>query len=284
MATKAPTPPPGRRRATASGSEPPRLLIAALVIMGLAMLLVAIAGAFSSGHAETFQVGNLILEVDGDYAPHRLPANELAPIELEGEGHGRTDDGSLVPVTKEVIADFDKNGTLTTRGIDQCNPRSLQNTTTRQALKKCKSSLVGKGQVSGVVDFPDQKPFAARGPLLIFNGTKKGGDPSVIFHVLADVPLPTTFIVQAAITKSPLPGMGKRVVAKVPPIAGYNGRMTDVVFHIFKKPATGPRYLLARCGNGRFRARVQVTTLAEDLHSVGEKLTVEIVRPCQVAG
>src|ERR1044072_4429593 len=204
MATKAPTPPPGRRRATASGSEPPRLLIAALVIMGLAMLLVAIAGAFSSGHAETFQVGNLILEVDGDYAPPRLPANELAPIELEGEGHGRTDDGSLVPVTKEVIADFDKNGTLTTRGIDQCNPRSLQNTTTRQALKKCKSSLVGKGQVSGGVDFPDQKPFAARGPLLIFNGTKKGGDPSVIFHVLADVALPPTFLVHAALTKSPL--------------------------------------------------------------------------------
>jgi hypothetical protein len=247
------------------------------------MMLVAIAGAFSSSHAETVHLGNLILEVDGDFSPHRLPANELAPISIEGEGHGRTDDGSVLPVAKEVIADFDGNGTLTTQGIAQCDPRRLQNTTTAQALKKCRDSLVGRGKTLGIVDFPDQEPFEAGGPLLIFNGTPKGGNPSVVFHVLANVPLPTTFIVQAAVTKSPISGMGKRVVAKIPPIAGYNGRLTDVEFKVFRKPTTGQRYLLARCANGRFRARVQITTLAEDLHSIGEKLVVQIVRRCQVA-
>ncbi|HSS47369.1 MAG TPA: hypothetical protein VLX28_00350, partial [Thermoanaerobaculia bacterium] len=190
-------------------------------------LVTAVAGVATAA-AETFQVGNLILTVDGDYSPHQLPRHEFAPVGVHGEGHGRTDDGSLPPVVEKVIGDVDANGTLTTRGIAECDPKKLQNTTTKQALKKCGPALVGRGQAQGIIAFPDQEPFIARGPLLGFNGPPDHGRPTVIFHVLADVPLPTTFVVRAVVTDSPLPGMGKRIVVHIPPVAGYNGRLTDV--------------------------------------------------------
>jgi hypothetical protein len=179
-------------------------------------------------------------------------------------------------VADVVTVDFDKNGTLTTKGIAQCDPRKLENTTTNQAKKKCKDALVGTGETRAIVDFPDQDPFDAIGPLLIFNGKPAHGNPVIVFHVLANVPLPTTFVVAAEITKSPKKGFGKRVVTKVPPIAGGNGTLVEFHATIDKKPATGEKYLLAKCANGRFLADVNVTWRGDV-----EPINVQLVRTCK---
>src|ERR1044072_4281978 len=194
----------------------------------LILVAVAAAGLAAVAVAETVHLGNLTLTADGSFKPTRLPKNEFAPIELKTEGSIKTDDGSTPPVADVVTVDFDKNGTLTTKGIAQCDPRKLENTTTNQAKKKCKDALVGTGETRAIVDFPDQDPFDAIGPLLIFNGQPAHGNPVIVFHVLANVPLPTTFVVAAEITKSPKKALGKRVVTKVPPIAGGNGTLVPV--------------------------------------------------------
>ena len=51
------------------------------------------------------------------------------------------------------------------------------------------------------IAFPEQAPFSASGPLLIFNGAPKGGKQVLIFHVHANVPAPTTFVTTAVISK-----------------------------------------------------------------------------------
>jgi len=224
---------------------------------------------------ETIGPPSPMFMLDGSFKPKKLPKKEFAPIQLELSGGITTGDGTTPPVTDVVTLDFDKNGTLTTKGIKTCNPKKLQNTTTKQAKRKCKKAIVGQGKTKAIVDFEDQEPFDAIGPLVIFNGTKKGGKPTIVFHVLANVPLPTTFVVQSKVVKSPKKGFGKRVVIKVPPIAGGNGTMVSFNAKINKKPATGKKYLLAKCANGRFIADAHV-----ELRD-GHEFDVSLVRPCR---
>jgi hypothetical protein len=225
--------------------------------------------------AESVVIGNATFTADGSFSPKKLPKKEWAPIELKTSGSVTTDDGSTPPVADVVTVDFDKNGTLTTKGIKTCDPKKLQNTTTAQAKRKCKKALVGQGTTKAIVDFEDQDPFDAIGPLLVFNGKPKGGKPTIIFHVLANVPLPTTFVVQSVVVPSPKKGFGKRIVVKVPPIAGGNGTLVSFNATINKKPATGKKYLLARCANGRFVADAHV-----ELRD-GRNFDISLVRPCK---
>jgi len=240
--------------------------------------VVALCAALVAGTAaaETIKLGNITVTADAGFSPKKLPKKKLAPIALKTSGKIETDDGSTPPVTDVVTLDFDKNGTLTTKGIKTCNPKKLQNTTTKQAKRKCKKAIVGQGKTKAVVDFEDQEPFDAIGPLVIFNGKKKGGKPTIVFHVLANVPLPTTFVVQSKVVKSPKKGFGKRVVIKVPPIAGGNGTMVSFNAKINKKPATGKKYLLAKCANKRFKAEAHVKLRD------GREFDLSLVRPCKV--
>ena len=242
------------------------------------LALAGLAGAIYGGVAlaESVTIGNATFTVDGGFKPTTLPKKELAPIELTAEGKVTTDDGTTPPVVDTVTVDFDKNGTVDTKGIPQCDPRKLENTTTAQAKRKCAKSLVGTGTTRAIVDFDDQDPFDAIGPLLIFNGKKKGKNPTVVFHVLASVPLPTTFVVQAVISKSPKPGFGKRVFIKIPPVAGGNGTLVSFDAKINKRPASGSKhYLLARCANGRFLADSEIKLRD------GPTLSIGITRPCK---
>jgi len=242
-----------------------------------ALVVAGIGAATAAGVAvgETVQVGNLILTADASFKPTTLPKNEMAPISLSVEAHVATQDGAIPPIAKSVVIDFDKNGTVVTKGVDTCDPKKLQNTTTSQAKKKCKSAIVGSGETRAIIDFPDQEPFEARGPLVAFNGKPQGKNPMIVFHVLANVPLPTTFVVPAPITRSPKSGFGKRLTAQIPPIAGGNGTLTDFDVTIDKKPATGKEYLLARCKDKKFDAEAQVTMLS------GEQLNLSVVRDCK---
>jgi hypothetical protein len=248
------------------------------IVWALSLCLIGIGAFGALAAAEVVQVGNMTLTVDGGFKPTKLPKKEMAPISLQAEGHLRTDDGTTPPVTDHVVVDFDENGTVDTKGLPTCDARKLENTLTKDALNKCKSALVGKGDTQAIVDFPDQEPFTARGPLLIFNGKPKGKKPTIIFHVFAHVPAPTTFVVPAVIENSPLNGFGKRIEIDVPPISGGNGTLVDFdanVKRTWKDKKGKHSYLIARCANGRFVANAHVTMRD------GRELDVGIVRECQ---
>src|SRR5690606_2350994 len=154
--------------------------------------------------------------------------------------------------------DFDRRGTLDVRGLARCKPNRLKNTKTKRARKLCRAALVGSGRASAIIDFPDQEPFKASGPLLAFNGPKRGKRHTIVFHVFAHVPVPTTFVVPAPITNAPGKQWGKRVTIKVPPIAGGNGVLTDAVIKVGRRwRHRGKRrsYLLAKCPTGTLQIR-----------------------------
>jgi len=249
--------------------------------------LIAFTAFAAIAYGEVFETGNLTLEVDGGVKPNKLPKKKMAPIKLDAEGQVTTKNGETPPIADKVVVEFDKNGKYFNKGFPTCNPRKLVDRRTAAAKKACKKALIGKGSTRAIVDFPDQAPFDAIGPLLIFNGPNKGKTKQVIFHVFANVPAPTAFVVAAKL--KPLKGgkFGTRMITKVPTISGGSGTLVEFdarvgkKYKVKKKKKNGKKkvkkysILKARCKNKRFVAQFEVTWRG------GDKLQGGIARSCK---
>ena len=248
------------------------------MVIACAGIAALVAGGVAS--AEIVRLGNIELTVDGSFKPTKLPKHKLAPITLKVSSDIKTLDGTQPPVLNSLLLEFDKNGTLNTKGLPTCKSSQLENTLTAEAKRKCKDALIGKGSAKARIDFPDQDPFDAPGPLLAFNGKPKGGKPVILFHVFAHVPAPTTFVVPATVANDH-GAFGKKVLVNVPPIAGGNGALThfDVSIHrTWKYKGKKRSYVVAKCAGGHFVA--QGTYKFND----GSTVTGSVVRDCKGKG
>jgi hypothetical protein len=242
-------------------------------------LLALGALAISVAQAQIVKSGNIEIEIEGDFAPKALPKKTQAPIKLEVEGSMATLDKSHVPAVKEIYLEFDRNGKLNTKGLASCTVGKLQSTLTNQAKAACKKALIGTGRVTAEIALPEQRPFSAGGPLLIFNGSK-GNKQELIFHVFANVPAPTTVVTTAKIGKGKGPyGTSARV--KVPSITSGQGSLTSFKATLKKSWNSGGKkqnLLLAKCPTGSLKARGDVKFVS------GDKLTGKIVKSCKPKG
>src|SRR5215207_9118762 len=164
----------GRRKGRAA-------VIACLCAVGITVLLVASAGG------QTVRAGNLIVTVEGGFTPHQLSRTEPGAITLSAHSTIRTADGTHLPALKTLHLLFDKHTGANTKGLPTCSPAKLDNTLTNQAKRAGGDALSGTGQAGAEILFPEQPPFFAKAPMLIFNGPPKGGRPVFIFHVYARV-------------------------------------------------------------------------------------------------
>jgi len=246
---------------------------------GMASAVLAVgAFAVASASGETARAGNMVLTFGGNVAPKKLPKKRFAPITLRLNGHIRTVDGSHPPAARRIVLEFDRNGTLFTNGLPVCKPNQLEARTTKAALRACRKALVGRGQTKAEIEFAGQAPFTASGPLLIFNGPRKGRQPSIVMHVYAAVPAPTAFVVRAKVTNAKSRRFGKRVEIRVPTITGGAGSLTDFtskVYRAWTHKGKKRSYLIARCSNGRFVARGELR------FSDGTTLARNVVRSCR---
>lgn len=251
-----------------------RLLLTVSAALVLAGALIAGAGA------DTFQVGNLEAKVDGKFTPSKLPRHGEAPIALEIKGTIASVDGTHPAALKSIHLEFDKNGRLNTTGLPTCKPAKLISTLTAQAKKVCGNAQVGSGKVTAEIALPEQPPFSASGPLLIFNGPPKGGKQVLVFHVYAHVPAPTTFVTKAVISKH---GGKYGTVADItiPTIVSGQGSLTAFKATLGKTwtyKGKKQSLLLAGCPTGKLQAR------GEFVFADGTKGAGEIVKPCTPAG
>lgn len=238
--------------------------------------LIVVALAVSAASAQTVKVGNLIADIDGTITPTKLPRKKPAPITLKLSGALRTADKSHPPAIKQVYLEFDRQGKLNTKGLPSCKVGKLQSTLTSQAKKACGSALIGSGRAEAQIAFPEQAPFSAGGPLLIFNGSK-GRKQLLILHVYAKVPAPTTFVTTAVIGKGKGPyGTSARIA--VPSITSGQGSLIgyrSTIRKIFRYKGRKQSVLTATCKSGSLRAR------GDFLFSGGPKLSGTVTRPCR---
>ena len=241
-----------------------------------AAALALIALLASSALGDTVRAGNLIVTIDGSVSPRKLPKSAPAPITLKVSGQIKTADGSHVPALKALALQFDRHGHIYTKGLPTCSPAQLQSTLTAQARAVCGAALVGTGKVSAEIAFPEQAPFNASGPLLVFNGQPKGADPVLIFHVHANVPAPTTFVTSGVI--SPAHGKyGTQALIQIPTIVGGQGSLTSFEATVHKTWAYRHQkksLLLASCPSGSLFAHGEFTFVD------GTKVAGDVARPC----
>lgn len=204
------------------------------------------------------QFGNIIVVADGGVSPSTLPKKRFAPIELQGYAKMSTADGELPPALREIVLFFDKHGEVETRGLPVCTRGKLLATNTKEARRRCRGAVVGKGFGKGVVAFPEQPPIPASSPLTIFNGPRKNGNPTVLAHAYLSVPAPTAYIVPIEIQRVRKGRYGFKTVAKIPRIAGGSGIPLYGRLKIGRKwTHKGKRlsYANASCPDGRLQAK-----------------------------
>lgn len=248
--------------------------IAALLTATVALVAVVVSGAWASG--ETVRAGNLIVSIDGGITPTKLPKSTQAPITLKVKGSIKTADGTHVPALKTLALQFDKNGAIYTKGLPTCTTAKLQATLTAQAKAACPDALVGTGRVSAEIALPEQAPFNASGPLLIFNGAPKGGKPVLIFHVHANVPAPTTFVTSGAISKAS-GKFGTSTLIDIPTIVNGQGSLTSFEATIHKTwtyKGQKKSLLIAKCPTGQLYAHGEFKFADNTL------ISGDVVRPC----
>jgi hypothetical protein len=243
------------------------LLLSALLLTGA---LIATASA------QTVRVGNLIITINGGVTPKKLPKATPAPIKLQVNGTLATADGTHPPVLQTLDLQFDRHGHLNTKGLPTCTPGKLRSTLTSQAKKACGDALVGQGRVSAEIALPEQAPFGASGPLLIFNGAPKGGKQVLIFHVYAHVPAPTTFVTTALISKTS-GKYGTEAEIEIPSIVSGQGSLTAFEGSLQKSwtyKGKKQSLLLASCPTGTLYAHGDFT------FADGTEASGDVVRPC----
>jgi hypothetical protein len=246
---------------------------------GIGLAAIAVVAVAGVTYGQVIRAGNLVITVDGGFSPTALPKNVDAPILIKGYGSIGTADGSYPPIIKDLTFEFDKHGSVETRGLPVCRAGQLTNTTVARARRTCPDAIVGTGFGKAVVIFPDAKPIPAQSPITFFNGPRQGSNPTIIAHAYTTIPAPTTFIVPITIQKIHDGRYGYRTQAEIPPIAGGYGIPTYGRIKIDRKwTYRGKRlsFINARCADGRLQAR------GDFRFNDGTNLSGTFFRPCTV--
>jgi hypothetical protein len=213
-----------------------------------------IASLFLAGGAGAamVRVDDLILRADGGFTPRELPRRAFAPIDFEGWADVKATGGGMPPAVEQIVLDFDRDGRLTTRGLATCSAQQVEAATPAQARRVCPQAIVGTGRVEALIGLPGQTPVRVGSALTLFNGPRKGGMPTVVFHARTSVPAVQTFAISIPIERR---GgyYSYRAVTDVPPIAEGYGALTRVEIKVGKRFRSGGAkrsYVSARCSDG----------------------------------
>jgi hypothetical protein len=232
------------------------------------------AAALAAAEKPTvIRAGNLVLTLNGGVSPKAFSKTKLSPVSLHVSGGIATANGSHPPALREVILDTGRTGVVNTKGVPVCTPGKIQATDTRHAEAACKGAIVGKGKATVQVAFPEQRPFNATGPLVVFNGGTRGGMTTLYVHAYVSVPTPTAIVTTVKISKEHKGLFNLRSVSSIPLIAGGSGSVTSFELTINRKG-----YLLAKCSDGRFFAN------AAARFRDGSEVSGDLVRPCKGIG
>jgi hypothetical protein len=255
-----------------------RLLIS--VLLTIAVLL-----GTGLAQAEFSQEGNVRISFSGDFSPHALPRNELAPVTIDVRGEIGTTDGTHPPAVRRIEIGINRHGRLTTQGLPACSGPRLQSTSTETALKRCRPALVGRGHFAANVEFSGTGPVLATGTMLAFYG-KSNGKQALLLHLYATAPVQTTFILPLIISNKGNELFGTVLSARIPTLAGGLGSVTQIALKIGRNYTfRGQRrsFISASCpAPAGFTGAVFSLARGNFYFADGKKIDTTLARDCRV--
>jgi hypothetical protein len=204
------------------------------------------------------RAGNMVLRLNGGVTPEALPKHEFVPMGFHASGSFSTVDGTHPPALKEAVFDSDKDIVVNVEGLPACRVAELTARDTEHAEAVCGGAILGKGSATVEVAFPEQAPFDATGPLILFNGGERGGVVTLLAYTYVSVPAPTAVITTATLTRERKGPYGLHSVVKIPLIAGGAGSIVRANLsarRVYTYEGERRSVLSGRCPDGRVRAR-----------------------------
>jgi hypothetical protein len=250
-------------------------------------LLLAIACLLAAGlaQAEIEQKGNVRITFSGDFSPHTLPRDELAPVTIDVKGAIGTTDGTHPPAVRRIEIAINRHGRLSTQGLPACSSPLLQSTSTETALKRCRPALVGRGHFAANVEFPNADPVLATGTMLAFYG-KSDGKQALLLHLYATTPVRATFVLPLTISNRGNELFGTILSAKIPTLAGGLGSVTQIDLKIGRNYTyRGQRrsFVSASCpAPAGFPGAVFSLARGSFYFADGKKIETTLARDCRV--
>lgn len=248
-----------------------KYLILALALGALVALTVT--GFATAEKPVKVRAGNLELTFNGGFTPKKLSKTKLTPISLTVSADIATVDGTHPPALKEFNVETDKNGAIDVKGLPKCTASKLQSQDTKHAEAICKSAIIGSGQATAEIAFPEQAPIPAKSKIIAFNGGFKGGTTTLFVHAYLTVPTPAAIVTTVKIKKIHHGRYGLKAVSTIPKIAGGSGSVRHFNLTINKKGV-----LSAKCPDGKLQAH------GEAVFSDGTKASAEVIRTCTGKG
>jgi hypothetical protein len=179
--------------------------ISYLGALGLALAL-AIPGTAAAGGTQNGESG--FLPQANSTIPLPPPPVQLDDNKFSKNGTFRTHlyqtgISPVVPSTATIDIHADEDIKFNTKGLAQCNPEDIRNVGEDVALQTCRDALIGRGSAQAA--FAASATPLTPGTVLLFNGTKQNGNPTVLFDSLAPVP---GLVIVSEMKQSQLPGYG----------------------------------------------------------------------------
>jgi hypothetical protein len=253
------------------------LIHATAFAAGLALICAAAALA----DREVVRAGNLYLADNGGISPSKLPKHESVPVRARIVGEIGTLDSSHPPALQTIALDVDRTIQVNAVGLPTCRLGQLEARATAVAKSACADAIVGSGSAEVEVAFPEQRPFSAKGAVVLFNGGVHGRTTLVFIHAYVAVPAPTAIVATAKVTRIHRGRFGLHIAARIPKIAAGSGSITKFQVGVGRKFFYKGRkrsFLAASCPTGQY------VTEGEVLFSDGTKLGVTHAFPCTSEG
>jgi hypothetical protein len=251
-------------------------------IAAMAFAIACLTGAaIAADRPVTVRAGNMVLRLNGGVTPRTLPKHAFVPLGFHGSGDLTTADGTHPPALEEAGFDIDKDIVLDVEGLPSCRLADLVSRDTKDAEAACGDAIFGKGSATVEVAFPEQAPFLATGPLILFNGGKRGGAITVLAYTYVAVPAPTAVVTTATLTREGQGPFGLHSVVEVPRIAGGAGSIVKASLsarRVYSFKGKRHSVLSGRCPDGRIHAKGTFE------YSDGSILAGNLLRVCAVAG
>jgi hypothetical protein len=246
----------------------------------LALLAALAVAGIASG--ERVQRGNLIVRLDGNFAPLALPRDRDAPVSVHLEAGLQTADHSILPRVTRVELAVPGQAAITTKGLSTCTLRRLRDTTTAQALELCRPALVGSGRMTAQVKIPHQAPFVAHARLLAFNARIHGRRAVIVHGISSRPPIVVALPFLIELRRG---HFGTVLVARLPPTLGPWPRFAYLEINLARRFSYRGRqfsYISARCPIPK-RSTAGYFPLAKATFTLvdGRQISTGILRSCR---
>ncbi len=246
-----------------------------LALLALALFLGSVADA------EVVQKGDIRVAFDGALAPKSLPRTGEAPLHVSVGASITALNESDPPQLRKISIAINSAGHFSPDAVPVCTMRDIQPSTTQNALKACKSSLVGSGSFTATILLPQQAAFPSGGKLYAFNGVYEGR-PAILAHVYGTEPVPTSFTLPFVMTKRK-GELSTVLTASLAELTGNAGYITELSLNLGVGKG-GKSYLNGSCPAPKGFGAATFPFAKATFEFGKQTLTSTLTRNCKVRG